>query len=277
MCDGSGGCGEGVRGRLKCWLSNRWLAGSIAAAGLLVAGSQLFAEILILQADIAGDGKTTINVTGSPKEVATPLYKDFHGGTGQGDTWGGEGLTIGSETVTFTNVRVTDFAGSSDKGAAHFIGDGNGMGIKSVYFDGDDDSKEACERPWMIDANEGFTWQADKALRFESLAFRGGWMAHLGQKQLTISSPAWAGFKQLEAASDLGVGVRFDIRDGAGVFLVENIEGMDDTVTLKQLVGSTGVTLDLPAGATISFQNTGDPSNAEDYALANVVFSAMTE
>jgi len=137
--------------------------------------------------DMPGDASTRINITGENfEEVTLPIYHDFHSGTEQGDRWGGFGLRIRGENVTFTNDWIVDYGGQYHARAAMFIGDANGMGIRSK-------SSYEGEKPWALDGAEAFTWSADTDIQFTRLELRAGWEASntYGMKQLAISSPAW--------------------------------------------------------------------------------------
>ena len=91
------------------------------------------AVILHVTTDAAGDGVGHINVTGEQfSEVAMPIYESFSSGTQRGYSWGGVGLKVGGKNVTFTNTSLFDYEGNNLDRSAQFIGDGNGMGIRST-------------------------------------------------------------------------------------------------------------------------------------------------
>jgi hypothetical protein len=68
------------------------------------------AVVLHVTTDVGGDGSEHINVTGETmSEVALPIYQGFSSGTQRGYSWGGVGLKIGGQNVTFTNTSLFDF------------------------------------------------------------------------------------------------------------------------------------------------------------------------
>ncbi|MEM7474963.1 MAG: hypothetical protein AAF483_08220 [Planctomycetota bacterium] len=222
---------------------------------------------LIFMRDTAGNGSTSVNVTHGFSEVATPIYTGFNTGTELGQTWGGTGLNIGGSAVTFTNSAMSDYGGITTGGAARFIGDQNGMGMRNSA-----DYSANSERPWMIDGQESFTWNADKDLYFAGVGFRPGFGAFLGQKELSVSSPDWIGL----AGVSPGSGITFE--SGTGTFKITNASGsvaLDNAVTVNELVGASGPQLDFSAASGISFANTGIGAEEEDLALTSVSLGAL--
>jgi hypothetical protein len=113
------------------------------------------AVILHVTTDAAGDGVGHINVTREQfSEVALPIYESFSSGTQRGYSWGGVGLKVGGKNVTFTNTSLFDYEGNNLDRSAQFIGDGNGMGIRSSNAPGD--------QAWLVDGKEGFGWSMVK-------------------------------------------------------------------------------------------------------------------
>ncbi len=226
---------------------------------------------LITDADLAGDGTTSINVGGGGlSQVANPIYDNFSTGTGQGDTWGGAGLVIGGNTVTFTNVSMTDVNGSVAATGPQFIADGNGMGIRSESTD--TQSNGDGEQPWHVNEQEAWTWTADADLAFAGVSFRAGWQGGGGNKALTVSSPAWVGLTGVTT----GTGITYNSANGSFEIGNTGDGGDGDAVTLDELVGVGGPSLILSAGTQISFSNTGSGvGNAGGFALTSVSFASV--
>lgn len=211
-----------------------------------------------------GDGVTRINVTSGSStfplsEVATPIFGQNSGndGTFQGDAWGGSGLNINGNTVTFTNTEIVDFDGSTATAQRELVADaiGLGMGIRSDNGN------------WfLLDGQESFTWNADVALQFEGLTLR-NWATGQG-RALAISSPGWVGLLGVSP----GTGVSYT--SGSGTFLIEELTdnvAIDRELTLAELVGISGPTLDFSTTDGIKVATTGTLG----FAIQTMSFDAV--
>ncbi|MBL6912680.1 MAG: hypothetical protein ISR40_03355 [Puniceicoccaceae bacterium] len=222
------------------------------------------AVILHVTTDAAGDGVGHINVTGEQfSEVAMPIYESFSSGTQRGYSWGGVGLKIGGKNVTFTNTSLFDYEGNNLDRSAQFIGDGNGMGIRSTNAQGD--------QPWLVDGKEGFGWTANQDLDFSGFTVRTGWNNNnynQPERAMTVSSSAWVNLNGVDSYS----GIEYD--PSAGAFLISNAPNTasaDHLITVKELVGDSGPSLNVPKGVEITFQNKVE-DGTEGFALLNVAF-----
>ena len=225
------------------------------------------AVVLHVTTDVGGDGSEHINVTGETmSEVALPIYQGFSSGTQRGYSWGGVGLKIGGQNVTFTNTSLFDFEGNNHDRSAQFIGDGNGMGIRSTNAQGD--------QPWLVDGKEGFGWTANQDLDFSGFTVRTGWNNNnynQPERSMSVSSPAWVDLQ--------GIDPYFGIEYVAatGTFLIKNIPNSassDHVITVEELVGEGGSTLNVPAGVELRMQNhaASVDGQGEGFALINIAF-----
>lgn len=223
------------------------------------------AVVLHVTTDVGGDGSEHINVTGETmSEVALPIYQGFSSGTQRGYSWGGVGLKIGGQNVTFTNTSLFDYDGNDLDRSAQFIGDGNGMGIRS--------SNAQADKAWLVDGKEGFGWTANQDLDFSGFTLRTGWNNNNYNqpgRAMTVSSSAWVNLNGVDSY----YGIEYD--PSAGAFLISNAPNSasaDHLITVEELVGESGPSLNVPKGAEITFRNTVEDSSTEGFALLNVAF-----
>lgn len=171
--------------------------------------------------------------------------------------------------MTFTNVWIVDYEGKHHARAAKFIGDANGMGVRS-------NSRYEGEKPWALDGAEAFTWSADTDVQFTGLELRPGWEAAnaYGMKQLAISSPAWRNLHGVRPRS----GVQYDPE--TGTFLINNTQfstSRDRVVRVEELVGGSTPRLNVPAGVGLTFANAGEVTGDEDFSFVSMSFDLAEE
>lgn len=225
------------------------------------------AVVLHVTTDVGGDGSEHINVTGETmSEVALPIYQGFSSGTQRGYSWGGVGLKIGGQNVTFTNTSLFDFEGNDLDRSAQLIGDKNGMGIRSSI---------AGEKPWLVDGEEGFGWTANQALQFSGFTMRTSWNNNnynQPERSMSVSSPAWVDSQGIEPYHGI------EYIAATGTFLIKNIPNSassDHVITVEELVGEGGSPLNVPAGVELRMQNhaASVDGQGEGFALINVAFN----
>jgi len=198
------------------------------------------------------------------QEVANPIYANAWqstSSTGSGDSWGGAGLVIGGEVVTFTNTSMTAFDGSAIVGDAYFNGNPDGMGIWSANNSGGES--------WEIDGLESFTLAANADLAFEGVSFRGGY-GLAADRILAVSSQGWADLTDLDGSSDLGTGVSFSISGGIGTFLLT----VGESIVLADILGTHDVELTLEEGEEVTFAR--GAGSTKDLALGSLSFGPGT-
>ncbi len=238
----------------------------IITATAFVLGSIAQASTLIdFRPNVAGDGSSSINVTSGGgsnpvlNEVASKLVDD--GGRRDGTPlpvlgdFGGAGLDIDGQEVTFTITSIVDYSGGSN---AYFRTDmnGNGLGIQTPG---------AGNGKWFgIDGQEAFTLNSSISLQFEGLSLR-TWNDS-GDREFSVSSTNWINLAGVTTAT----GITFDSVTGTFVFeeVVGNVIAANDAVTLDDLVGANGPSLDF---SDITVTNIGD--NEAGIALQTMTFA----
>lgn len=241
--------------------------------GLLGAVSSVQAATIIDFRTDDVDRAGTVSVTANPQEITNPFIDGSPNSTrssiGVGDTWGGAGanpLLIDGVTVGFTINQVTDYAGVSvgtPDDDFYFRGSGNGLGINS--FVGQDSANGNNGNWFEMDGDESMTWTASTSIQWEGF-FTSSWGTNTNSSRaLTFSSDSWKGLTGVVT----GTGVTYD--SVAGSFEVRNVAGnvnLDGAVTLEDLVGGTGPTLDF---TTMTISNSGTQgSNVQTMTFAAV-------
>lgn len=199
----------------------------------------------------------TVSVTGTPSEITNPFIDGVpntsRSSLDVGDTWGDGAapLLIDGVAVAFTLDAVSDFEGVSVGTAAsdYFLrANNNGLAINSFV---DQDSTKGNNGNWFeMDGQESMTWTASTSIQWEGF-FTSTWSNTNAARALTFSSNSWTGLTGVVT----GTGVTYN--SIAGSFEVRNVVGnvnADGAVTLEDLVGGTGPTLEF---TTITIANAG--------------------
>ncbi len=232
----------------------------LCAIGVLFMAADIRASVVLdLRPEVSnaanpGNGSTRINVTAgssdypiNPLEVATPLIDNVNGRStlAQGQNWGGTGLNIDGSMITFTVTELVDYDGLTANGAI-FRADANGLGMGI-------DSTSSSEAWYVLDGQESFTWTASEAMQWEGFTLRS--FGSNGTRILKVSSTDWVGLSGVTP----GTGVTFDA--STGTFTIANITDnvAADGLTLDELVGVGGPTLDF---TSIKIANAGTVGTA---------------